>query len=214
MIRIVDILKKAEDNNDKNKAAAAALKPEAPKPEAPKPEALKTEVPKTEAPSPVPPLPEEKKEGPDILPRKKLAELYEQVFGALELVLAGKSLSETIAAQGETIFNVVDSLVTQEMLGNHDLIPTLEQLKADGDFLRALKMMLHAVRIGIDANYPKGRLKELALVALASGIELGDWVRIGNFKLLTEVLGRQAKLDSQTFKNIINLAEIYERSGS
>jgi len=109
---------------------------------------------------------------------------------------------------------VVDGLVTQELLGNPDLIPTLERLKADGDFLRSFKMMLHAVRIGLDANYPKDRLKELALVALASGLELGDWVRIGNFKLLTEVLGRQAKLDSKTFKNIINLAEIYERSGS
>lgn len=188
MIRMVDIIKNADDNNNEDNPGKDEPQPETAKP-APPAGAVTVK-----------------------LPRAELAKLYDGICGALKLVLSGPGMNDQVSAQGEIIFSLVTSLVEQLMQNNPDLMPVLEQQKADPDYIHALKMLQHAVRIGLDANYNKAQLKELALVALTSGIEMGNRAKIGNFKLLTEVMGRQAKFDSEAYKNIINLAEIYDHA--
>ena len=188
MIRIVDIIKNADDNNNKDKPGKADPQPAAAQPAPPAGEVTVK------------------------LPPEELAKLYDRIFAALKFVLSEQAMNDQISAQGEIIFFLIDSLVEQLMQKNPDLMPVLERQKAAPDYIHALRMTVHAVKIGLDASYKKGQLKELALVALTSGIEMGERARIGNFKLLTEVMGRQAKLDSEAYKNIINLAEIYDHA--
>ncbi len=126
-----------------------------------------------------------------LLAAEELVKLYAGLFSALRPPM-----------RLEAVRTAVADLVIQLRRKNPRLLPVLEQQKTDATYLHAARMLVHAVMIGLDANYSDEKLEELALVALASGLEMGGLS-------IQELLPSR---DDRAYNDIVNLAEIYDRT--
>ena len=180
MIRIVDLFNKSDKNG-----------PQLPRP-----------APVAE-PTPPPPNPPPKK-----LADRELAELLDNIIATLKFIADIQTPPAEAAKRVEPLLADLGSVVAQQILGNPGILPALDRRPAEPVYARALKKAVRSVNIALDANYTPDQLKEIALVALLSGVEAGR--PEGEANRLAGLVGRRVKLDEEACRNILNLAEIYE----
>jgi len=194
MIRIVEILKRAGEWKGKGE-------PE--KQEEKKEEKSPLPVQEKEA---VRIAPIVKKELVEKLTGDRLKKLFNEIISTVNQLLTKSNGRENASESAGVIISHLGKMVDQEIIGNQELIVTLER---DFPSNKTLKVIFYSIKLGRDASYERDRLIDLAAAALVQGIESS--VQPGGYDVrsLKATVGHKANINDEADKGLISLAEIY-----
>jgi len=144
------------------------------------------------------------------LPAQETKDVCLSLVGALEDIISKKETNDELIEKVRIFVMNLEKLIDSQIASKTSIIDSfLEKTECKNITIsRAIKIVIIAVRMGIDVMYNKKKLTDLALTALLSDLESSNI----DTRVVKEILTSRLKINISTveFENIIRLAQIYK----